>query len=261
MDTRTAPALGELAGATPAGRNRAIDFYRVVAMIFVAVGHWLVIAIGTDGDGELFARNALEVVPRFGPVTWLFQVMPLFFAVGGFASAMSLDAHRRRQRRQGAGATAGDADWIIQRLRRLIAPTVVLAAVVARAARHRRNRRFRWTGRTGCDRGGHPALVPRQLHDRHRTRADDVHRPASEPHGHDERAVRILRRDRVPPRRGAGAVRRTPQLGARLVDVPDRSDSSGATMRCRPVGGCSPPRACCGHWRSPWWRSGRGPPR
>ncbi len=67
MDTCTAPALDELADATPAGRNRAIDFYRVVAMVFVAVGHWFVIAIGTDADGELFARNALEVAPTIRP--------------------------------------------------------------------------------------------------------------------------------------------------------------------------------------------------
>ncbi len=113
--------LGDLAAATPTGRNRAIDLYRVVAMLCVALGHWLVIAIGTDADGELFARNALEVAPQFGLLTWGFQVMPLFFAVGGFASAMSLDAHRRRH--------GADGDWIVQRLRRLIAPTAVLAAV------------------------------------------------------------------------------------------------------------------------------------
>ncbi|MGB3735365.1 MAG: acyltransferase family protein, partial [Ilumatobacter sp.] len=112
--------LENLAAATPAGRNRAIDLYRVVAMVLVAIGHWLVIAIGTDADGELFARNALEVAPSLGWLTWGFQVMPLFFAVGGFASAMSLDAHRRKGRT--------DGDWIVQRLRRLIAPTAVLAA-------------------------------------------------------------------------------------------------------------------------------------
>jgi peptidoglycan/LPS O-acetylase OafA/YrhL len=116
MDTQT-----QLVPATLTGRNRAIDLYRVVAMVFVAIGHWLVIAIGTDADGKLFARNALEVAPQFGPATWLFQVMPLFFAVGGFASAMSLDAHRRKE--------LSDGDWIVQRLRRLVAPTVVLALV------------------------------------------------------------------------------------------------------------------------------------
>ena len=113
-------SLGDLAAATPTGRNRAIDLYRVVAMVLVALGHWLVIAIGTDADGELFARNALEVAPSLGWLTWGFQVMPLFFAVGGFASAMSLDAHRRKDRT--------DGDWVVQRLRRLVAPTAVLAA-------------------------------------------------------------------------------------------------------------------------------------
>ncbi len=116
--TTAPPTARGLAAATAPDRNRAIDAYRIVAMVFVALGHWLVIAIVTD-DGRLAARNALEVAPRFAVLTWLFQVMPLFFAVGGFASAMSLDAHRRR-----AGS---DGDWIVQRLRRLVAPTVVLA--------------------------------------------------------------------------------------------------------------------------------------
>lgn len=119
------PAPNDLAASTPTGRNRAIDLYRVVAMVLVAVGHWLVIAIGTDADGELFARNALEVAPHLGWLTWGFQVMPLFFAVGGFASAMSLDAHRRKRE---TDPTRTDGDWIVQRLRRLVAPTAVLAA-------------------------------------------------------------------------------------------------------------------------------------
>lgn len=125
METRTAHALGDLAEATSSVRNRAVDLYRVMAMVLVALGHWLVIAIGTDADGELFARNALEVAPQLGWLTWGFQVMPLFFAVGGFASAMSLDAYRRR----GAADGRSDGDWIVQRLRRLVAPTAVLAAV------------------------------------------------------------------------------------------------------------------------------------
>ena len=53
-------------------------------------------------------------------ITWLLQVMPLFFVVGGFASAMSLDA----QARNGAWR---QQDWIAGRLRRMLAPTVILA--------------------------------------------------------------------------------------------------------------------------------------
>lgn len=125
METPTAHALGDIAGATSSTRNRAVDLYRVVAMVLVALGHWLVIAIGTDADGELFARNALEVAPKLGWLTWGFQVMPLFFAVGGFASAMSLDAHRRHDGADGRS----DGDWIVQRLRRMVAPTAALAVV------------------------------------------------------------------------------------------------------------------------------------
>ena len=65
-------------------------------MLAVAFGHWLVIAVAADPDGGIVARNALEVAPQLGWLTWIFQVMPLFFVVGGFSSAMSLHAHWRR---------------------------------------------------------------------------------------------------------------------------------------------------------------------
>jgi uncharacterized membrane protein YhaH (DUF805 family) len=48
--------------------------------------------------------------------------MPLFFVVGGFASAMSLDAHHR------SGADARPQDWVAARLRRMLPPAVALAA-------------------------------------------------------------------------------------------------------------------------------------
>ncbi len=117
----TEPSLSGLAGQAKTDRNRAVDAYRAVAMLAVALGHWLVIAIGVGDDGELVARNALEVAPELSWLTWIFQVMPLFFVVGGFASAMSLDAHWRRDGR--------DRDWVVGRLRRMVTPTAVLATV------------------------------------------------------------------------------------------------------------------------------------
>ena len=115
-----APNLSELAGAAKADRNRAIDFYRAVAMLAVAFGHWLAISLYVDADGSLQAGNALDLAPQFAPISWLLQVMPLFFVVGGFASSASLDAHFRAD-----DATA--ADWVSARLRRLFAPVSVLA--------------------------------------------------------------------------------------------------------------------------------------
>lgn len=113
-------SLRDLAAHTKADRNRAIDAYRAIAMLAVAFGHWMVIAVAADADGSLTATSALAVAPELGWLTWIFQVMPLFFVVGGYSSAMSLAAHWRRGGR--------DHDWVVQRLRRMVAPTAVLAA-------------------------------------------------------------------------------------------------------------------------------------
>jgi hypothetical protein len=118
-------SLKDMAGAAKPDRNRAIDFYRAVAMLAVAVGHWMAMAIGTDGNGDLVAGNALEAEPNMAIMTWLFQVMPLFFVVGGFSSAISLDSFNER------GQPNRPQDWVIARLRRMLAPTMVLAATWA----------------------------------------------------------------------------------------------------------------------------------
>ncbi len=118
--TTTAPSLADLAAGAKADRNRAVDLYRVGAMGLVALGHWMAVAIGVDGDGELVAGNALELAPRLGFLSWFFQVMPLFFVVGGFSSAMSLDAH--------AASGGRPQDWVVARLRRMVSPAIVLVA-------------------------------------------------------------------------------------------------------------------------------------
>ena len=121
--TSLAPApttgLATLADATPDTRKRSVDFFRAVSMGVVAVGHWLGMVMILDADGELVTGNALEHVPSLWWITWIGQVMPLFFFVGGFASATSLlSAERKGTRPQ---------DWVAQRLRRMMAPAAALA--------------------------------------------------------------------------------------------------------------------------------------
>lgn len=128
IPTRAAtPSLGDLAGAAKADRNRAIDLYRVLAMGAVAVGHWIAMAISVRPDGSLDGGNALSTDPSLAWISWILQVMPLFFVVGGFSSAMSLDAQAK------AGVTSSGRihrpqDWVYARLRRMVTPTAVLAA-------------------------------------------------------------------------------------------------------------------------------------
>ncbi len=107
-----------ISAATPLARNRAIDAYRAGAMVAVALGHWLASDVRTV-DGRIAGSNALDRAPHLHALTWVFQVMPLFFCIGGYSNAASLDAHRR------AGRT--DGSWVRARLVRLSAPSSWLA--------------------------------------------------------------------------------------------------------------------------------------
>ncbi len=106
------------AAHTPTDRNRAVDFYRAAAMGMVAVGHWLGMVVVIH-HGKLDGGNLLDFAPEYGWITWIGQVMPLFFFVGGFASATSL----RSAERKGIRST----DWTANRLRRMVTPAAALA--------------------------------------------------------------------------------------------------------------------------------------
>ena len=99
-------------------RNRAVDLYRAAAMAVVALGHWLGMVAVLD-DGELVGGNLLDFSPEYSWITWIGQVMPLFFFVGGFASATSLRSAERKG--------VPPADWIATRLHRMVTPAAALA--------------------------------------------------------------------------------------------------------------------------------------
>ena len=107
-----------VAAHTPRSRNRAVDLYRAAAMAVVAVGHWLGMVAVVD-HGELTGGNLLDFSPEYAWITWIGQVMPLFFFVGGFASATSL--------RSAEAKGVRPADWIATRLRRMVTPAAALA--------------------------------------------------------------------------------------------------------------------------------------
>jgi fucose 4-O-acetylase-like acetyltransferase len=107
----------ELAAATPDTRDRYVDFVRVLSICAVIVGHWLLSMITLYGAGQLPFRLPFQLV------TWVLQVMPLFFAVGGFAHAKTLTSLRRR------GGTFGD--FLRSRSARLLPPVLVFLAVWA----------------------------------------------------------------------------------------------------------------------------------
>jgi peptidoglycan/LPS O-acetylase OafA/YrhL len=107
----------QLAAQTHSDRNRYVDFLRAVSILMVITGHWLIVALNYHA-GSLTAGDLLVIQPNMQWLTWLFQVMPIFFIVGGFANAVSLESARRRQ--------IGYTGWLAARLHRLVTPLLVL---------------------------------------------------------------------------------------------------------------------------------------
>src|SRR3954454_23435225 len=73
---------------TASARELSADVYRVVAVAVVVIGHWLVSAV-TFRDGQFGNDYPLDVMPWTRWLTLVFQVVPVFFLVGGYASAAS----------------------------------------------------------------------------------------------------------------------------------------------------------------------------
>jgi len=110
------------AARTPETRNRYVDFLRALSIFAVITGHWLVAAPFVDA-GRLSLSNMLEHQPWTQWLTWVFQVMPVFFFVGGYSNGVSWHAAQRDRRSY--------ADWLNTRLQRLIGPVLPLLLVWA----------------------------------------------------------------------------------------------------------------------------------
>lgn len=108
-----------IADSTPPERNRYVDFLRAASIMFVICGHWLITTAYFDRDsGTLTPIMALDIIPWTSWLTWLFQVMPIFFIVGGYSNAVSLESASKHQVSYPA--------WLTGRLHRLLTPLLVL---------------------------------------------------------------------------------------------------------------------------------------
>lgn len=109
-----------VADSTPPDRNRVVDMMRVVSILVVVFGHWLMAAVVIE-EGDLVPGHLLDLADWTHPLTWILQVMPIFFFVGGYSNALSWRSAQRRGEHYGA--------WLRGRLRRLTLPVVPLLLV------------------------------------------------------------------------------------------------------------------------------------
>lgn len=102
-----------LVDATPASRDRVVDLMRAVSICVVVTWHWT-FSITHWHDGRLVMPNPIADVPGLWAATWVLQVMPVFFFVGGYANLAGWAATER----DGTGA----ARFLYSRLARLTKP-------------------------------------------------------------------------------------------------------------------------------------------
>ena len=118
------PTVADVAANTPPERDRAIDVIRITALVGVVIGH-TVMATSIIRDGVFHWENLLTTSVVFQALTWVFQIMPLFFFAGVAASAHTY-----------GGAWGG---WLLKRCTRLYRPVFYYLAfwTVALMVAHR----------------------------------------------------------------------------------------------------------------------------
>lgn len=119
-----AASAARIAGGTRVARDPSVDAVRIVLLVAVFLLHAMMCGVSVGAAGPVL-ENALEGQAWFGPVSWVVQIMPLFFIAGGFSSFH----HWRSMRARGATP----ADYVRSRLERLVRPAVALVVVVSAA--------------------------------------------------------------------------------------------------------------------------------
>lgn len=103
------PDVAEVAASTPADRDRVLDVIRIASLVGVVLGH-TVMAASIIENHILIWDNLLTSSVLFQAMTWLLQIMPLFFFAGAAACVSSW----------APGANWGG--WLMKRCTRLFRP-------------------------------------------------------------------------------------------------------------------------------------------
>ncbi len=118
MSLPTSPERSARAAIDLSKRDLTLDLARVFCVLLVVAIHLLEVGVGVGPGGAIAVTRPLEHQWWFDAVTWVLQIMPLFFVVGGFAGMTAWRSLRRR------GGTA--ADFVRNRVLRLAQPALPL---------------------------------------------------------------------------------------------------------------------------------------
>jgi Acyltransferase family len=102
------------------GRDRFVDFVRAGSLVVVVVWHWAFTVFDWRDDGP-HATNPIGFTSGLWLLTWGFQVMPLFFFVGGWANLQGWT--------RAVANGVGMRTFLAGRIRGLALPALALIAV------------------------------------------------------------------------------------------------------------------------------------
>ena len=114
------PPVPDPPSADDPRRDLALDVVRSWSLLVVVLGHFLMLIVLWGDDGIPATGNTLTSGSPWPFVTWLLQVMPLFFIAGGAVN------WRSNERFPGTYS-----QWLWQRVRRLMRPTLVYLVALA----------------------------------------------------------------------------------------------------------------------------------
>ncbi len=118
MNARSAQLPGSADRMAPGSmRDEFIDLCRAFSLLVVVLWHWVFTIVVWHSTGPS-ADSPLSFTRNLWILTWLLQVMPVFFFVGGYAH-MQLWSKLR-----GSGGS-----FVVGRMRRLLVPSLTLLAV------------------------------------------------------------------------------------------------------------------------------------
>ena len=117
MATATVAAPTATASSARQTRDRYVDLLRAGSLLVVVAWHWVFTVVVWKADGP-HASNPLGTTRGLWMLTWLLQVMPVFFWVGGFVHAGTYER------------SASYGAFLRKRLGRLVVPALVAVAAV-----------------------------------------------------------------------------------------------------------------------------------
>ena len=108
------------ATVTAPGRDKYIDFLRAFSLLVVVAWHWVFTIVIWHDDGP-HTTSPIGFTTGLWTATWLLQVMPLFFYVGGHAHLVSW------RKAQARGEHIGH--FVYKRLKSLAVPAIALFTI------------------------------------------------------------------------------------------------------------------------------------